>query len=252
MWFTIGMLAIEVRNLCKAFGPVKAVDDVSFSVAEGQTVALLGSNGAGKTTTLSMLLGLTTPTSGTLKVLGFDMVKQRYKALPLMNFSSPYVDLPASLTGRDNLTVYGHLYGVKNLKRRIEELAHALQLEAFFTRKYGSLSAGQKTRVALAKSLLNNPRALLLDEPTASLDPDTADWVRGYLMQYQKDSGASLLMASHNLNEVERMADFIIIMAGGRIAASGTAAQLRERYSAQTLEETFLRVVRKDVQEKTV
>jgi ABC-2 type transport system ATP-binding protein len=223
---------------------VKAVDDVSFTVAEGQTVALLGSNGAGKTTTLSMLLGLTSPTSGSLKVLGFDMVRERYKALPYMNFSSPYVDLPASLTGHDNLLVYGHLYGVKHLKDRIAELSDALQLGAFFKRKYGTLSAGQKTRVALAKSLLNKPRALLLDEPTASLDPDTADWVRGYLVQYQKDSGASVLMASHNLNEVERMADHIIIMARGRIAASGTAEHLLTKYSSQTLEETFLRVVR--------
>jgi ABC-2 type transport system ATP-binding protein len=242
------MFAIDVQHLCKTFGRanalVKAVDDISFSVSEGQTVALLGSNGAGKTTTLAMLLGLTSPTSGKITILGHDMVKNRYKALPEMNFSSPYVDLPASLTGYDNLLVYGHLYGVKDLKKRIAELSEALQLGPFFKRKYGTLSAGQKTRVALAKSLLNRPRALLLDEPTASLDPDTADWVRGYLVSYQKQTGASVLMASHNLNEVERMADHVMIMAGGKIAASGTTQQLISEYSAQTLEETFLRVVR--------
>jgi ABC-2 type transport system ATP-binding protein len=240
------MAIIEVSQLSKSFGPVHAVRDVNFYVEEGKIVALLGSNGAGKTTTLAMLLGLTLPTSGTITILGHNMVKARYKALPYMNFSSPYVDLPASLSARENLLVYGHLYGVPDLEARVKEMTEALQLGEFLHRKYGTLSAGQKTRVALAKALLNRPRALLLDEPTASLDPDTADWVRQYLMRYHRETGASLLMASHNLVEVERMADYVMIMTKGRIAARGTAQEIQQQHTADTLEEAFLRVVRED------
>jgi ABC-2 type transport system ATP-binding protein len=240
------MPMIEVSHLTKSFGPVHAVRDVNFYVEEGKIVALLGSNGAGKTTTLAMLLGLTLPTSGTIRILGHDMVSDRYKALAEMNFSSPYVDLPASLSARENLLVYGHLYGVRDLEVRIKEMTEALQLGEFLNRKYGTLSAGQKTRVALAKALLNRPRALLLDEPTASLDPDTADWVRQYLMRYHRETGASLLMASHNLVEVERMADYVMIMTKGRIAARGTAQEILQQQTADTLEEAFLRVVREE------
>jgi ABC-2 type transport system ATP-binding protein len=240
------MPIIEVSHLTKSFGPVHAVRDVNFYVEEGKIVAILGSNGAGKTTTLAMLLGLTLPTSGTIRILGHDMVANRYKALGQMNFSSPYVDLPASLSARENLRVYGHLYGVPDLEARIKEMTEALQLGEFLHRKYGTLSAGQKTRVALAKALLNRPRALLLDEPTASLDPDTADWVRQYLMRYHRETGASLLMASHNLVEVERMADYVMIMTKGRIAARGTAQELLKQHAADTLEEAFLRVVREE------
>jgi ABC-2 type transport system ATP-binding protein len=240
------MPIIEVSHLTKSFGPVHAVRDVNFYVEEGKIVAILGSNGAGKTTTLAMLLGLTLPTSGTIRILGHDMVTDRYKALGQMNFSSPYVDLPASLSARENLRVYGHLYGVPDLEARIKEMTEALQLGEFLHRKYGTLSAGQKTRVALAKALLNRPRALLLDEPTASLDPDTADWVRQYLMRYHRETGASLLMASHNLVEVERMADYVMIMTKGRIAARGTAQELLKQHAADTLEEAFLRVVREE------
>jgi ABC-2 type transport system ATP-binding protein len=240
------MPIIEVSHLTKSFGPVHAVRDVNFYVEEGKIVAILGSNGAGKTTTLAMLLGLTLPTSGTIRILGHDMVTDRYKALGQMNFSSPYIDLPASLSARENLRVYGHLYGVPDLEARIKEMTEALQLGEFLHRKYGTLSAGQKTRVALAKALLNRPRALLLDEPTASLDPDTADWVRQYLMRYHRETGASLLMASHNLVEVERMADYVMIMTKGRIAARGTAQELLKQHAADTLEEAFLRVVREE------
>jgi ABC-2 type transport system ATP-binding protein len=240
------MPIIEVSHLTKSFGPVHAVRDVNFYVEEGKIVAILGSNGAGKTTTLAMLLGLTLPTSGTIRILGHDMVTDRYKALGQMNFSSPYVDLPASLSARENLRVYGHLYGVPDLEARIKEMTEALQLCEYLHRKYGTLSAGQKTRVALAKALLNRPRALLLDEPTASLDPDTADWVRQYLMRYHRETGASLLMASHNLVEVERMADYVMIMTKGRIAARGTAQELLKQHAADTLEEAFLRVVREE------
>ncbi len=242
------MSVIIAQNLCKRFGAVKAVDAVSFHVEAGQIVALLGSNGAGKTTTLCMLLGLTLPDGGQARVLGHDMAEERHRALPFMNFSSPYVDLPGSLTCKHVLRIYGHLYGVPHLSARIRELAADLQLDAVLDRKYGTLSSGQKTRVTLAKALLNRPRALLLDEPTASLDPDTADWVRRYLLQTRDATGMAMLMASHNLSEVERMADRALIMSRGRIAAEGAPRELLRRFSTVTLEETFLRVVRGEVE----
>ncbi len=238
------MPIISVDHLTKSFGAYKAVDDVSFSVGEGELVALLGSNGAGKTTTLSMLLGLTLPTSGIAEILGHDMATHRYDALGQMNFSSPYVDLPPNLSAYNNLVVFGHIYGVPHLKRRIEELAAGLQLESFIGKKYGQLSAGQKTRVSLAKALINSPRVLLLDEPTASLDPDTADWVRGYLQTIQRETGASILMASHQMDEVERMAGNVLIMHQGRIIERGTVPELLQRYNHPRLEAVFLDVVR--------
>jgi ABC-2 type transport system ATP-binding protein len=238
------MSAITVSHLCKTFGTFTAVEDVSFTVEPGHIVALLGSNGAGKTTTLMMLLGLSLPTKGRAEVLGHDMAKRRYDALPSMNFSSPYVDLPSSLTVKENLIVYGHLYGVDKLKDRIAELAEALQFNEFMGKKFGSLSAGQKTRVSLAKSLLNKPRVLLLDEPTASLDPDTADWVRSYLENYRRETDASILMASHNMVEVERMADDVLVMHKGRIMQRGTADDLKIRFGRDSLEDVFLDIVR--------
>lgn len=238
------MLPIQVDNLSKHFGAFCAVDVVSFTVAEGCIVALLGGNGAGKTTTLAMLLGLTLPSQGRVVMLGHDMARARYHALPFMNFSSPYVDLPPSLTTHENLLVYGHLYTVPQLKARMDELKEALQLGAIWHKKYGALSAGQKTRVSLAKALINRPKILLLDEPTASLDPDTADWVRGYLQTYQKESGACILMASHNMAEVERMADDVLMMAKGKIVARGTPQRLMEQYDRATLEEVFLDIAR--------
>lgn len=236
--------ALQVENLTKAFGPVMAVDDVSFTVARGSTTGLLGGNGAGKTTTLSMLLGLLLPSSGTIRVLGEDMVRHRYRVLPRMNFSSPYVDLPHRLTVRENLTVYGHLYGVPHLKARIVELAAELELEAFLDRPSGKLSAGQKTRVALAKALLNRPELLLLDEPTASLDPDTADWVRTYFLAYQRNSGATLVLASHNMTEVERMCDQVLILKAGRMVDRGSPSALIGRYGRASMEEVFLDIAR--------
>lgn len=236
--------AIEVDTLTKRFDAHTALDAVSFMVPAGGTMALLGGNGAGKTTTISILLGLLLPTSGTVRVLGHDMLTERYRVLPRMNFSSPYVDLPHRLTVRENLTVYGHLYGLTHLKDRIARIADELDLTAILNRPSGNLSAGQKTRVALAKALLNDPELLLLDEPTASLDPDTADWVRGFLERYRARTGATILLASHNMAEVERMCDGVLMMKGGRIVDRGTPAELLSRYGRDNLEEVFLDIAR--------
>jgi ABC-2 type transport system ATP-binding protein len=235
---------IEVTALSKRFGETLAVDAVGFAVPRGVTAALLGGNGAGKTTTLSMLLGLLLPTAGHIRIFGEDMLRHRYRVLPRMNFSSPYVDLPHRLTVRENLTVYGRLYGLAHLHARIESLARDLQITEFLDRQTGKLSAGQKTRVALAKALINEPELLLLDEPTASLDPDTGDWVRGYLETYQRRSHATILLASHNMNEVERLCSEVMMMRKGRIVDRGSPRQLIERYGRDTLEQVFLDIAR--------
>ena len=237
--------AIETQGLGKSFGGVAAVRDVSIAVRRGSTCALLGGNGAGKTTTLSMLLGVLLPGTGSIRVLGEDMVQHRYRVLGRMNFTSPYVDLPKKLTVRENLTVFSGLYGVRDRKERIGELAADLELEGFLDRPYGQLSAGQKTRVSVAKALLNRPELLLLDEPTASLDPDAGDKVRTRLMQYRKESGATLLLASHNMPEVERMCDAVYMMRAGAIVDSGSPAELVSRYGRSTMEEVFLDVARR-------
>ena len=236
--------AVRVEALTKRFDSVVAVDGITFSVAAGSAVALLGGNGAGKTTTLSMLLGVLLPTSGRIAVLGEDMATHRHRVLPRLNFSSPYVDLPHRLTVRENLAVYGHLYGVPRLAERIREVAEALDVAALLERPVGRLSAGQKTRVALAKALLNEPELLLLDEPTASLDPDTADWVRGLLHGYRRERGATLLLASHNMGEVERLCDEVLIMKAGRLVESGSPRMLIDRFGRATLEEVFLDIAR--------
>lgn len=236
---------IEIKGLTKAFGAFRAVDMMSFAVEQGQMVALLGANGAGKTTTLAMLLGLLTPTSGEIQVLGVDMLRHRYRALPRMNYASPYVDLPQRLTVRQNLKIYGRLYGVRQVNRRIEALCEELELASFIDRPYRNMSSGQKTRVALAKALLNRPEVLLLDEPTASLDPDTADRIRTYLTDYCRANGATLLLASHNMPEVERIADQVLMMRAGRLVDAGTPRQLIQRYGRRTLEEAFLDMARK-------
>ena len=235
---------IEVRALTKRFREIVAVNEISFSVPPGNITALLGSNGAGKTTTLSLLLGLLIPTSGEIRVLGVDIRRDRYRALPRMNFTSPYVDLPHRLTAEENLRVYAHLYGIRNASARIRRLASELEFEPMLRRPYGQLSAGQKTRVALAKSLLNEPELLLMDEPTASLDPDMADYVRSYLTAYQRRSGASILMASHNMAEVERMCTDVIILREGRIVTRGNPAALRAQHDRATLEEVFIDIAR--------
>lgn len=241
--------AIEVQSLRKEYisraRTVIAVDGVDFAIPAGCTVALLGGNGAGKTTTLSMLLGLLIPTAGTIRILGEDMVRHRYRVLPRMNFSSPYVELPHRLSVAQNLDIYARLYGVRDRKARIAGIAADMDIAALLDRPAGRLSAGQKTRVALAKALLNRPDVLLLDEPTASLDPDTADWVRQYLQRYQQDSGATILLASHNMQEVERLCDTVLMMRGGRIVDRGAPAELTARYGRRNLEEVFLDIARR-------
>ncbi len=235
---------IRVTGLTKRFKETLAVDRVDFAVPKGATAALLGGNGAGKTTTLSMLLGLLMPTAGQVFVFGEDVRHHRYRVLPRMNFSSPYLDLPHRLTVRQNLSIYGRLYGVADLKARIIQIAADLQLTEFLNRKTGSLSAGQKTRVALAKALVNEPELLLLDEPTASLDPDTGDWVRGYLETYQHRTGATILLASHNMGEVERLCSDVFMLKRGQLVDRGSPEALIERYGRETLEEVFLDIAR--------
>jgi ABC-2 type transport system ATP-binding protein len=235
---------IDVTGLTKRFAKTLAVDGIDFSVRRGSTTALLGGNGAGKTTTLSMLLGLLLPTSGTIRVLGEDMLRHRYRVLPRMNFSSPYVEVPRRLTVAQNLKVYAQLYGVRDPAARIARLARELDMVALLDRPTGELSAGQRTRVALAKALVNEPTLLLLDEPTASLDPDTGDWIRTWLERYRVQSGATILMASHNMAEVERLSDDVLMLRRGRIVDRGAPAELLMRYSRQNLEEVFLDIAR--------
>ncbi len=235
---------IQVEDLRKHYGSVRAVDGISFDVVRGATCALLGGNGAGKTTTIAMLLGLLLPTNGRIHILGEEVPRHRQRVLPRMNFSSPYVDLPQRLTVAENLTVYARLYGVRRERERLAALGRDLDIADFFKRPYGSLSAGQKTRVALAKALLNEPEILLLDEPTASLDPDTADRMRGALTDYQLRSGATLLLASHNMSEVERLCDQVIMLRAGHIVATGTPRELIHRYGRKDMEEVFLDIAR--------
>jgi ABC-2 type transport system ATP-binding protein len=236
--------AIDVEGLVKRYKSATAVDGISFQLAAGTITGLLGGNGAGKTTTIAMIMGLVTPTAGTVTVLGAQMPKQRYRVLHRMNFESPYVDMPMRLTVRQNLSVFAQLYGVADIDGRIGALAADLDLAEFLDRPAGKLSAGQKTRVSLAKSLLNKPDVLLLDEPTASLDPDTADWVRSHLERYRAATGATILLASHNMNEVERMCERVIIMKKGRVEDDDTPVRLLTRYGRETLEDVFLDVAR--------
>ncbi len=238
------MHAIDVVSLTKRYRAALAVDDISFSVPRGATVGLLGGNGAGKTTTIAMLLGLLVPSSGRITVLGHDMARDRFAALARVNFSSPYVALPHRLTVAENLRVYCHLYNVRQVERRIGELTRELDLGAFIDRPAGQLSAGQKTRVALAKSLINRPELLLLDEPTASLDPDTGDLVRSWLERYRAESGCSILLASHNMDEVARLCGHVLMMKQGRIVDRGTTQELLTRYNRSDLEDVFLDIAR--------
>jgi ABC-2 type transport system ATP-binding protein len=236
--------AIDVEHLVKIYKSVPAVDGVSFAVAPGSITGLLGGNGAGKSTTIAMIMGLTSPTSGRVTVLGAQMPRQRYSVLERMNFESPYVEMPMRLTVRQNLKVFGMLYGVADLANRIKQLGEEFDLTDLLDRPTGRLSAGQKTRVSLAKSLINEPELLLLDEPTASLDPDTADWVRARLDRYRRERHATVLLASHNMAEVERLCERVIIMKTGRIEDDDTPTRLLARYGRHTLEEVFLDVAR--------
>ncbi|MDY6942793.1 MAG: ABC transporter ATP-binding protein [Pseudomonadota bacterium] len=235
---------VLAQGLCKRFGSIRAVSDVSFQVASGSITALLGGNGAGKTTTIAMLLGLLVPTAGQIQILGENMLRHRHRVLPRMNFSSPYVDLPQRLTVWENLSVYSRLYGVRHRKERILELAEELDLKQFLDRPYRSLSAGQRTRVALAKSMLNQPELLLLDEPTASLDPDTADRLRRYLMDYRDRTGGSMLLASHNMREVEQLCDHAVVMRAGEVVVEGSPDALMQRFGRGDMEAVFLDIAR--------
>jgi ABC-2 type transport system ATP-binding protein len=244
-----GSAAIDVAHLTKVYKTVRAVDDISFRIRQGSITGLLGGNGAGKTTTIAMIMGLVLPTSGRVQVLGYPMPQSAAEVLGRMNFESPYVEMPMRLTVRQNLSIFGRLYAVEKLPERIAQLAADLDLDEFLDRPNGKLSAGQKTRVALAKALINQPELLLLDEPTASLDPDTADWVREHLETYRKTHAATILLASHNMFEVERLCDRVIIMKRGRIEDDDSPDRIMARYNRATLEEVFLDVARGRVRE---
>jgi len=236
--------AIEAEGLAKHYREAVAVDGISFAIARGTITGLLGGNGAGKTTTIGMIIGLVAPSAGRVRVFGADMAREPYRVLGRINFESPYVDLPHRLTVRQNLTVFGLLYGVADTAARIAELSADLDLAEFLDRQAGKLSAGQKTRVALAKALVNEPDLLVLDEPTASLDPDTADWIRGHLERYRAARNATILLASHNMFEVERLCDRVIMMKRGKIVDDDAPEHLIARYGRKNLEEVFLDVAR--------
>jgi ABC-2 type transport system ATP-binding protein len=236
--------AVRVEALTKVYKTVTAVDGISFDLEGGTITALLGGNGAGKTTTIATIMGLLAPTSGKVDVLGATMPRQRHRVLHRMNFESPYVEMPKRLTVRQNLTVFGMLYGVDDLAARIGAVAAELELTDLLDRETGKLSAGQKTRASLAKALINEPELLLLDEPTASLDPDTADWVRARLERYRHERGATMLIASHNMSEVERLCERVIMMKQGRIVDDDSPQGLIARYGRHTLEEVFLDIAR--------
>lgn len=238
--------AIELTQLIKRFGPVTAVNGLDFAMPRGACWALLGGNGAGKSTTIAMMLGLITPTSGAIRILGHDMATDRFAALAKTNFTSPYVDLPHRLTVWENLDIYARLYGVPDRKARLEELLETFDLAKLRNRPSGKLSAGQKTRLGLAKALVNRPELLLLDEPTASLDPDTADRLRTALETYRKKTGAAILLASHNMPEVERMADHVLMMRAGALVDQGSPAALVSKYGRDNLEGVFLAIARNE------
>ena len=222
------------------------MDQLSFSLERASITALLGGNGAGKTTTLSMLLGLLEPTSGSIRLFGQDFIRDRFSVLGRMNFSSPYVDLPQRLTVRENLMVYAKMYGVFKPRDRVAEVASYFRLEALLDRRMRKLSSGQKTRASLAKAMINNPQFLLLDEPTASLDPDTTAWIRDLLGQYRKERGTTILFASHDMREVELLCDEALLMRQGKLVVKGSPKSLVEKLERDTLEEVFLQVNRED------
>ena len=236
--------SIEVINLSKSYKSKKAVRNISFKINENEIVGLLGPNGCGKTTTIAMILGLLKPSSGQVLINGMDIEYHRISLLHKMNFISPYIELPKKLTVKQNLIVYGKLYSVKNLNERINFLANKLRLENLLNSITGELSSGQKNRVSLAKALINDPAVLLLDEPTASLDPETGDFVRKFLENYKKEKKISVLLASHNMSEVKRLCNFVLMMKDGLIIDSGTPDQLIKKHGRENLEEVFLQLVR--------
>ena len=239
-------MTIEIKNLSKEYNNILAVKNINFTINKGSIVGLLGPNGCGKTTTIGMMLGLIKPTSGTVFINGQNIENEnnRTKILEKVNFISPYVELPKKLTVEENLKVYGKLYGVNNLQDKISDLMKQLNLFEFKKRKTGELSSGQKNRVSLAKALINDPEILLLDEPTASLDPDVGDYIRTYLEDFASKKGATILLASHNMNEVERLCNEVMMMKNGNIIDKGTCNSLINKHGRKNLEETFLKIVR--------
>jgi len=236
--------SIIVENLSKNYSENKAVNNINFTIGENEIVGLLGPNGCGKTTTIAMILGLLKPSSGKILVDGIDIEFNRIELLHKMNFISPYIELPKKLTVKENLIVYSKLYSVRNFNERINYLSETLRLNDFINKKTGELSSGQKNRVSLAKSLINSPSILLLDEPTASLDPETSDYVRTFLENYKKEKNISILLASHNMNEVERLCASVLMMKAGKIIDKGTPKELIEKHGRKNLEEVFLKLTR--------
>ena len=238
-------MSIEIVNLSKKFKDIFAVNNISFEINPNKTVGLLGPNGCGKTTSIGMMLGLIKPSSGEILIKNRNInTLDRNKLLNIMNFASPYVELPKKLSVKQNLQIYGRLYGVEDLSSRINELAEDLNLKDFLNKQTGELSSGQKNRVSLAKSLINKPEILLLDEPTASLDPDIGDFIRSYIQEYKSKNHVTILLASHNMNEVERLCDSVIMMKKGRVIDQGTCEQLISKHGRSNLEETFLKLAR--------
>ena len=236
--------SIEVINLSKSYKSKQAVNNISFKIKENEIVGLLGPNGCGKTTTIGMMLGLLKPTNGQVLINGMDIEKNKISLLHKMNFISPYIELPKKLTVRQNLVVYGKLYNVRNLNEQIDYLSNKLRLNKLLNNITGELSSGQKNRVSLAKALINNPAVLLLDEPTASLDPETGDFVRTFLENYKKESKISVLLASHNMDEVKRLCNSVLMMKGGIIVDRGSPDHLIKKHGRKNLEEVFLELVR--------
>ena len=240
-------MKLEVKNLIKNFKSTVAVNNISFAIEKNKTLGLLGPNGCGKTTSIGMMLGLITPTSGEIFINNINLnPKNRIALLSLMNFASPYIELPKKLTVKQNLEVYARMYGVINKDKRIKELIEDLNLGQFLDKKTGELSSGQKNRVSLAKSLINKPKLLFLDEPTASLDPDIGDFVRQYLEKYKKENELTMLLASHNMKEVERLCSKIIMMKQGSIVDEGTCQELTKKHGRKNLEDTFLKIARNE------
>ena len=236
---------IEIKKLTKIYNNFLAVNKINFQIEKNKTIGLLGPNGCGKTTTIGMMLGLVTPSKGEILIENKNIKSfKRDDILKRFNFASPYVELPKKLTVKQNLEIYGRLYGIKNLDERITEISSDLDIKNFYDRKTGELSSGQKNRVSLAKSLINKPEILLLDEPTASLDPDIGDFIRSYIQEYKKSNKVTILLASHNMSEVERLCDSVIMMRKGKIIDSGTCQDLIQKHGRNNLEETFLKLAR--------
>ena len=238
-------MKLEAINVSKKFNNILAVNNISFTIEKNKTLGLLGPNGCGKTTSIGMMLGLITPSKGKIIINNQELnTTNRINLLSMMNFASPYIELPKKLTVFQNLNVYARLYGVKNINQRIEEMVEDLNLKDFLNKKTGELSSGQKNRVSLAKSLINKPKLLFLDEPTASLDPDVGDFVREYLKNYKSKNELTILLASHNMVEVERLCDNIVMMKKGEIVDKGTCLELIKKHGRNNLEETFLKIAR--------